>query len=185
MRFGSAETVAEARARGLKALKYLAAQTQQPQVAQQPKPQAEDPLVGLILGPATGGSMAGGAQDFGPQHPGFVCDVTGESPIVGVRFKATSAKDFDITKAARYQGRFPTGGAGWRSVPNLATALRWGLGAVLAWWPVLWQDRTDLFAHTPPDLSVLTVNALAAAVLNLPQDRCRYRDPTPGPTVVF
>jgi len=159
MHFGAAETPQQATERAVRALRYLAEQA----VARHthvPEP-PEDPLVGSLLGPLVQPAAARTV------HHGFRCDSSGSNPIAGVRFKATSALDRDITEACRRQGHYPTGGAGWRPLPDATWALRAALTAVLDWWQLLWPSRGDLFA-SPPDLMPLSLEDLARAVLQIP-----------------
>lgn len=160
MRFGAVETPQKAARRAAQALRYLAEQavakhTQIPEAS-------EDPLVGSLLGPIVQPSTASAI------HLGFRCDSSGSNPIAGVRFKATSAFDLDITEACRRQGRYPAGGMGWRAIPDATWALRAALRAVLDWWQLLWPTRGDLFGTGSPDLMALSPEDLALAVQRLP-----------------
>lgn len=167
MRVGTAETSREALVRAVQALRYVAANALAPgQTGNTVQASAEDPLVVTLLGPRSEMAAATG----GATHWGFICDSSGENPIVGTRYKATSAKDMDITETCRRQGRYPTGGSGWRPIPDPALALRISLMAVLEWWQVLWSSRSDLFGGHSPQLETLSVAELANAVGQLPVD---------------
>jgi len=160
MRFGAAETPQQAATRAARALRYLAEQAVAKRT-QIPEP-SEDPLVASLLGPTAQPATASVV------HLGFVCDSSGANPIVGVRFKATSAVDLDIMEACRRQGRYPAGGKGWRAIPDATWALRAALRAVLDWWQLLWPTRSDLFGASSPDLMALSLEDLARAVQRLP-----------------
>jgi len=160
MRFGAVETPQKAAMRAARALRYLAEQAVAKRT-QIPEP-SEDPLVGSLLGPIVQPSTASVV------HRGFICDSSGSNPIAGVRFKATSAVDSDITEACRRQGRYPAGGMGWRAIPDDTWALRAALRAVLDWWQLLWPTRGDLFGTNSPDLTTLSLEDLARAVQRLP-----------------
>lgn len=172
MRCGAVETSREAVVRALLAMKYMADQAVLIVPPQQKGHQLnEDPLVADLLGDLLGPSLGGGAVAQGTAtHMGFVCDGSGANPITGVRYKATSSKDMDITEACRRQGRYPMGGAGWRDIADPATALRVALAAVLGWWQVIWPTRADLFGQGFPNLQTLSVAELAHAVKSLPAE---------------
>merc|ERR1719499_2131302 len=159
MRWGQEEMPEAAAVRGVKALKHLAtASSEARPPTQAPADAQEDPLVGDVLGSGPGcAASAPGAGTIA--HHGFVCDVTGAEPIMGVRFKATSAFDLDITEACRRAGRF-AGGAGFKPVHSPEWAMRCALSAVLRWWPLLWPGRGDVFDCVAPDLESLGMAAL-------------------------
>jgi len=173
MRWGQEETPEAAAVRGVRALKHLASMSRQAPAP--PVPAApEDPLVGDLLGAAPGsGALSGRATaSFGGAagaavHTGFVCDASRANPIVGVRYKATSAFDHDITEACRISGAF-AGGYGFRPIPDAEWAMRWALATVLRWWRLLWPDQGGVFNVAWPDLMSLPAAALSQAVMNLP-----------------
>lgn len=163
MRWGQEEDVVAAAARGIRALKYLAGSASAPGGAPSPQAAQEDPLVANLLGGFSGPTPGPNAS----VHIGFVCDGSQVNPIVGTRFKATSAFDIDLTEACRRSGNF-AGGAGFRPVPTGAEAMRWALTAALEWWPLLWPGRDDLFGASPPNLMDLQLQGLSRAIINLP-----------------
>jgi len=168
MQWSHPENARDSAQRSVQALKQLATSAVQPTV---PGVGAgnEDPLVGDLMGDVTAGTQRtrAGQSASGVVHGGFTCDATNTFPIVGVRFKATSALDLDINEASRRAGKF-SGGSGFCAIPDATCAMRWGLGAVLQWWPLLWPTRGDLFSVTPSDLASLQVDAMAKVISNLP-----------------
>lgn len=180
MRLGAPEVCAGLM---LEALRFLAKQAQQGEAAatrSTKRPAGcgadadEDPLVASLLGPTLSTAAVGPAKPGGAaRHLGFECDATRMNPIVGVRYKATTVLDVDITEECRFHGHFPSGAAGWKAIPDDTTALGWALAAVLSWWPLLWPDCADLFGDVSLPTKVLSAADAAAAVLRLPDPNLR------------
>lgn len=170
MRWGKPEQE-QSLARSIRALKHLATSSVgvhvlPSQAGDQTMTDAEDPLVAeVLLGPKP--TTAPNCNGQRVPHLNFVCDHSGVNPICGVRFKATNSFDTDITEECRRAGQL-AGAAGYRPIPEPADAMRWALAAVLAWWPLLWPERGDLFQAATPDLQTLKVHELSHALVSLP-----------------
>jgi len=124
----------------------------------------EDPLVSQIVG-----GIAPKEIQNGVIHHGFTCDGCQMFPLNGSRFKATNKIDHDICMACRTAGNF-AGGKGFVCLTDATAALRFALQSVLDWWPLVWADRSDLFAQTSPGdtLASMSLGQLQQAVMNLP-----------------
>eukprot|EP00746_Dinoflagellata_sp_MGD_P166036 gnl/MRDRNA2_/MRDRNA2_95672_c0_seq1.p1 gnl/MRDRNA2_/MRDRNA2_95672_c0~~gnl/MRDRNA2_/MRDRNA2_95672_c0_seq1.p1 ORF type:complete len:1132 (-),score=226.74 gnl/MRDRNA2_/MRDRNA2_95672_c0_seq1:199-3351(-) len=136
----------------------LAGATQPPNAGQSPH---EDPLVAAVLGgpvPTLNSSVI---------HHGFTCDATHVNPIVGTRYKSANSLDVDLCVEARRGGNFAHAN-GFIPVLDPATAMRYALGTVLCWWPLLWPDRGDLFA-AQVNLAMMNEQQLRQAIMRLPE----------------
>mmetsp|Transcript_99082 Transcript_99082/g.190190 ORF Transcript_99082/g.190190 Transcript_99082/m.190190 type:complete len:248 (+) Transcript_99082:1343-2086(+) len=147
--------------RATRALKYSIGQVNATPANQNTLP--EDPLVSQLLGTSPP------AQ--GAVHAGFTCDHCKMLPIVGPRFKATNKADIDLCLGCRTSGHF-AGGNGFVLIADQETAIRFGLQAVLEWWPLVFQEHAQLFQQTLqqglPQLSTLSLSQLKQAVARLP-----------------
>mmetsp|Transcript_40045 Transcript_40045/g.87446 ORF Transcript_40045/g.87446 Transcript_40045/m.87446 type:complete len:1126 (+) Transcript_40045:88-3465(+) len=159
MRWGYPESPQEAAVRSIGALRTLAQLAMSVTAA---APVKEDTMVTTLLG--QGPSGLSGTQPA--THIGYTCDVSNVDPIVGVRFKATSTVNFDITEDCRRAGSYG-GASGFRPIKEAGEAMRWALAAALAWWPLLWKDPVP--AGPAQGLENVSTEGLSHAIFNLPQ----------------
>lgn len=159
MRWGPADPDVTLK-RSVQALRILAGSSPQPGVSGGQNMQ-EDPLVSQMLGaPAPN-------LNSGIIHHGFTCDATGVCPITGTRYKSANSLDIDLCLDARRGGNFANAN-GFIPLSDPVAVMRYALGAIMCWWPLLWPDRQDLFA-APVNLQAMGEQHLRQAIMRLPE----------------